>query len=103
MSKYGLPYMGSKDKIADELLEQMPAGKRLVDLFGGGFTMSHAALLSGKYEQVFYSELNPLLPQLITTRRMKIRKNMIMTDLIINTFMTGLRAANIPFTFHPTK
>ena len=65
MSKYGLPYMGSKDKIADELLEQMPAGKRFVDLFGGGFAMSHAALLSGKYEQVFYNELNPLLPKLI--------------------------------------
>ena len=65
MSKYGLPYMGSKDKIADELLEQMPAGKRFVDLFGGGFAMSHAALLSGKFEQVFYNELNPLLPQLI--------------------------------------
>ena len=27
--------------------------------------MSHAALLSGKFEQVFYNELNPLLPQLI--------------------------------------
>ena len=65
MSKYGLPYMGSKDKIADELLEQLPAGKRFVDLFGGGFAMSHAALLSGKYEQVFYNEINPLLPQLI--------------------------------------
>ena len=65
MSKYGLPYMGSKDKIADELLEQMPAGKRFVDLFGGGFSMSHAALLSGKFEQVFYNELNPLLPPLI--------------------------------------
>lgn len=65
MSKYGLPYMGSKDKIADKLLEQLPAGKRFVDLFGGGFAMSHAALLSGKYEQVFYNELNPLLAQLI--------------------------------------
>ena len=65
MSKYGIPYMGSKDKIADELLEQMPAGKRFVDLFGGGFAMSHAALLSGKYEHVFYNELNPLLPKLI--------------------------------------
>ena len=34
-------------------------------MFGGGFAMSHAALLSGKYEQVFYNELNPLLPKLI--------------------------------------
>lgn len=65
MAKYGFTYMGSKDKIADKLLEQLPRGKRFVDLFGGGFAMSHAALLSGKYEQVFYNEINPLLPKLI--------------------------------------
>lgn len=65
MPKYGIPYMGSKDKIADDILSVLPRGKRFVDLFGGGFAMSHAALLSGKYEQVFYNELNPLLPKLI--------------------------------------
>ena len=53
MAKYGIPYMGSKDKIADDILSVLPGGKRFVDLFGGGFAMSHAALLSGKYEQVF--------------------------------------------------
>ena len=65
MAKYGIPYMGSKDKIADDILSVLPRGKRFVDLFGGGFAMSHAALLSGKYEQVFYNEINPLLPKLI--------------------------------------
>ena len=65
MAKYGIPYMGSKDTIADDILSVLPRGKRFVDLFGGGFAMSHAALLSGKYEQVFYNELNPLLPKLI--------------------------------------
>ena len=65
MAKYGIPYMGSKDKIADDILSVLPRGKRFVDLFGGGFAMSHAALLSGKYEQVLYNELNPLLTKLI--------------------------------------
>ena len=65
MAKYGIPYMGSKYKIADDILSVLPRGKRFVDLFGGGFAMSHAALLSGKYEQVFYNEINPLLPKLI--------------------------------------
>lgn len=65
MVKYGIPYMGSKDKIADDILSVLPRGKRFVDLFGGGFAMSHAALLSGKYERVFYNEINPLLPKLI--------------------------------------
>ena len=36
MRKYGVPYKGSKSKIAEEILEQLPSGKRLVDLFWGG-------------------------------------------------------------------
>lgn len=65
MVKYGILYMGCKDKIADDILSVLPRGKRFVDLFGGGFAMSHAALLSGRYEQIFYNEINPLLPKLI--------------------------------------
>ena len=37
MAQYGIPYMGSKDKIADDILSVLPRGKRFVDLFGGGF------------------------------------------------------------------
>lgn len=33
---YGIPYKGSKSKIAKEILRELPSGKRLVDLFGGG-------------------------------------------------------------------
>jgi len=33
---YGIGYRGSKNKIAEEILEQLPSGNRLVDLFGGG-------------------------------------------------------------------
>lgn len=33
---YGIGYKGSKNKIAEEILEQLPSGNRLVDLFGGG-------------------------------------------------------------------
>lgn len=62
---FGIPYMGSKDKVARYLLHQLPPGKRFVDLFGGGFAMSHAALLSGKWESVYYNELNPLVCNLV--------------------------------------
>lgn len=65
MSKYGIPYQGSKANICDTLLKYLPHGKRFVDLFGGGFAMSHAALLSHKYESILYNEINPLLPPLI--------------------------------------
>ena len=33
---YGVPYQGNKSRIADVIIQALPAGKRLVDLFGGG-------------------------------------------------------------------
>lgn len=66
MTLYGIPYQGSKTKIAPQIISLLPKGKRFVDLFGGGFAMSHCALLSHKWQTVLYNELNPLLPPLIT-------------------------------------
>lgn len=57
--------MGSKSKIAEDMLAILPRGKRFVDLFGGGFAMTHCAMLSGKYEEFYYNELNPLVVDMI--------------------------------------
>ncbi len=65
MAKYGMPYMGSKGKIADWVIDQLPSGKRLVDLFGGGGAISHCAKLSGKWDTVLYNELNPLVCEVL--------------------------------------
>lgn len=67
MAKYGIPYKGSKSKIAEELLDHLPSGKRLVDLFGGGFAISQCAMekYPDKWESVLYNDKNPLLPPLI--------------------------------------
>ena len=65
MAKYGLPYQGSKSAIAEKIINFLPAGKRFVDLFGGGAAMSDCAAKSGKYETVFYNEINPLLCDLV--------------------------------------
>lgn len=62
---YGIPYMGSKTKIAIDILRQLPKGNRFVDLFGGGFAMSHAAFLSGRYREVLYNDYNPLIVDLV--------------------------------------
>ena len=64
-AKYGLPYQGSKSAIAEKIINFLPAGKRFVDLFGGGAAMSDCAAKSGKYETVFYNEINPLLCNLV--------------------------------------
>ena len=65
MNKYGITYQGSKNQIAEKIINALPCGNRFVDLFGGGFAMSHCALLSKKWNKVYYNELNPLLPELI--------------------------------------
>jgi hypothetical protein len=62
---YGMPYMGSKSKIADKIIHILPSGNRLVDLFGGGGAISHCAKLSGKWDTVLYNELNPLVCEVL--------------------------------------
>lgn len=62
---YGVPYMGSKTKIAPDIIRQLPRGERFVDLFGGGFAMSHAAILSNHFNSVLYNDFNPLIVELI--------------------------------------
>ena len=56
-----MPYKGSKNKIAQWIVDQLPKAKHFYDLFGGGGAMSHCAILSGKYEVVHYNELNPVV------------------------------------------
>ena len=59
--RYGIPYMGSKNRIAEWIIDNLPPAKHFYDLFGGGGAIAHCALLSGKYEHVHYNELNPLI------------------------------------------
>ena len=63
--KYGITYQGSKNAIAEKIIEFLPSGRRFVDLFGGGAAISHCAVLSGKWQKVLYNEYNPLLANLI--------------------------------------
>lgn len=55
---YGLPYMGSKNLIARELLQQMQRRDYFVDLFAGGGAMWQAAAESGKYSRYLVNEYN---------------------------------------------
>ena len=59
--RYGIPYVGSKNKIAEKIIDKLPPAKHFYDLFGGGGAMTHCALMSGKYEFVHYNEFNPLV------------------------------------------
>ena len=57
---YGLPYQGSKNLIARELIQQMPRREYFVDLFAGGGAMWHAAVESGKYQRFLVNEYNAM-------------------------------------------
>lgn len=56
---YGIPYHGSKNRIAKWLVEQLPAADVLVDIFAGGCAVTHAAMLSGKYKTVIANDIKP--------------------------------------------
>lgn len=53
----GIPYQGSKSKIADSIIDLLPSAAHFYDLFGGGCALSHAALLSGKYQHVHANDI----------------------------------------------
>lgn len=57
---YGIPYMGSKNKIAKKIIDFLPSGETLVDLFGGGGAITDCANESNKWEHIIYNELNEL-------------------------------------------
>lgn len=61
--RYGVPYRGSKNKIAQWVISNLPAGDTLVDLFAGGCAVTHAALLSGKWNHIVANDIGDA-PQL---------------------------------------
>lgn len=56
--KYGLPYMGSKSTIAEWITGLLPSATHLYDLFAGGCAVTHAALMSGKWEYIHANDIN---------------------------------------------
>jgi hypothetical protein len=62
--KYGLPYKGSKNKLAERIVRLLPRRANLVDLFCGGCAVSHAALLMGKFEHIYINDINWMCPTL---------------------------------------
>ena len=62
--KYGLPYKGSKNKLAERIVSLLPKRTHLIDLFCGGCAVSHAALLRNKYKHIHINDINWMCPTL---------------------------------------
>lgn len=52
----GLPYVGNKGQKAQQILDFVPGGKRFIDVFGGGGSISLTASNRGKWDKVIYNE-----------------------------------------------
>lgn len=63
MANYGISYQGSKNAIAEYIVRQLPNANTFVDLFCGGCSITHCAMLSGKYNNFIINDINKDMPQ----------------------------------------
>jgi site-specific DNA-adenine methylase len=62
--KYGLPYRGSKSRIAADIVEHLPSGAALYDLFAGGCAVTHAAMVAGRWDRYVINDIQGDMPEL---------------------------------------
>lgn len=64
---FGIPYMGSKSKIAPKIAAVLPSADHFYDLFGGGFSITHAMLLyrQNYFKSFHFNEIRPGVTKLI--------------------------------------
>ena len=63
MTTYGVPYQGSKQRIAPDIVRMLPSGEVFVDVFAGGCAMTHAALAAGRWGRYIANDIG-MGPQL---------------------------------------
>ena len=61
---FGLPYKGSKNTLAQGIVERLPSAGTFVDLFCGGCAVTHAAMLAGRWERFLINDICGAMPQL---------------------------------------
>lgn len=54
---FGLCFQGSKSKLAEKIVALFPPATHIYDVFAGGCAVTHAALLSGKFEHVHANDI----------------------------------------------
>jgi len=55
--RFGVPYSGSKNLIARQIVCVLPPAEVFVDIFAGGCAVTHAAMLAGKYAKFVANDL----------------------------------------------
>lgn len=55
---YGLPYKGSKNRFAEQIVAILPRAKHLYDLFAGGGAISHCAMQTRRWQVIHANDIN---------------------------------------------
>lgn len=55
--RYGIGYQGSKNKVAEWVVSNLPPATRLYDLFAGGCAITHCAMMQGKYKEIVCNDV----------------------------------------------
>lgn len=61
----GLPYVGNKGQKAQQIIDLLPDGRRFIDVFGGGGSISLTASNSGKWDKAIYNEKRKFVVSLL--------------------------------------
>ena len=57
MTSYGLPYTGSKNRLAEKIVAHFPEADTLVDVFFGGGAITHCAMVHGKFKNYIANDI----------------------------------------------
>ena len=57
MPSYGLPYTGSKNRLAEKIVCHLPEADTLVDVFFGGGAITHCAMAHNKYKNYIANDI----------------------------------------------
>ena len=57
MKRYGVPYKGSKNKIAKKIIDFLPSATNFYDLFAGGCAITDCAMQENKYKTYIINDI----------------------------------------------
>ena len=75
--RYGLPYKGSKNAIAEWVVDRLPEAENFYDLFCGGCAVTHAAMMTKKYKNFLINDIEGLIVKLFADGIAGILQNII--------------------------
>ena len=58
-----MPYQGSKNAIAEKIVDLLPTAENFYDLFAGGCAITHRALIENRWKNYYVNDINDI-PQL---------------------------------------